>query len=271
MDELNNLEKYLTPSPRMPVLFVGHGNPMHAILENNITEQWQMVGSNLPEAQVIVVISAHWQTRGTHITDAPKQPIIYDMYGFPDELYKVKYDAMGSPEIATILQKQLLKYEAALDSTWGLDHGTWAVLKHLAPKPKVPVLQISLDFGQSLADVVEMFGSLKSLRDKGVIFIGSGNIVHNLREVDWSDSGPQDWAMEFDSLTSDAIQKKDLRSLIHLEKLGHVARLAVPTDEHYRPMLAAMSLLDAGESVRFFNEAIDLGSIGMRSFITDLR
>ena len=175
MDKLNTLSHTLKSSPKMPVLFVGHGNPMNAILDNSITQNWKIVGQNLPEPQAFVVISAHWMTNGTHITDAPTQPLIYDMYGFPDELYQVKYPAQGDPDIAETLRQAFLKYEAKLDSTWGLDHGTWSVLKHLAPEVKVPVLQISLDANQTLPQLVEMFKLLKPLRQKGVIFIGSGN------------------------------------------------------------------------------------------------
>jgi 4,5-DOPA dioxygenase extradiol len=267
MDRLNNLRTSLKPSPKMPVLFVGHGNPMNAILDNHITREWGRVGSDLPIAQAIVVISAHWQTSGTHITDAPKQPIIYDFYGFPDELYKVTYDANGDPDIAAQLANALAKYEAKLDSQWGLDHGTWSALKHLAPTPEVPVLQISLDINQSMDQMSKMFAELKSLRSYGVIFIGSGNIVHNLGRVKWDGSEPYDWAQEFDNFSRIAIEQHDLVKLIHPTKFTSAATMSVPTDEHYRPMLAAMSLLESSEKINFFNDVLDMGSISMRSFI----
>ena len=267
MEKLKDLAHHLHPSPRMPVLFVGHGNPMNAILDTDITRTWQRVGGALPPAQAIVVISAHWLTKGTHITDAPKQPIIYDMYGFPDELYQVTYDAAGDPQLAALLQQALLKYEAQLDSTWGLDHGTWSVLKHLAPHPNIPILQISLDFHKPLPYVIELFSQLKELRHKGVIFIGSGNIVHNLRALDFSNRTPS-WALEFDDLSSQAIRDKNVELLTKPNAISHAASLAVPTDDHYRPMLAAMALLDADESIDFFNTSIDLGSVSMRSFIS---
>ena len=166
MDQLSKIADALTPSVRMPVLFVGHGNPMNALLDNDITRNWAHIGQKLPAPQAIVVISAHWLTRGTHITDAPTQPIIYDMYGFPDELYEVNYVASGSPKIAALLQKQLEAYEAKLDSSWGLDHGTWSVLTHLAPKPKIPILQISLDTTQSFDQLIDLFRQLRPLRKK---------------------------------------------------------------------------------------------------------
>ena len=269
MDTLIKLSTVLKPSPRMPVLFVGHGNPMNAILDNEFTQQWQKVGATLPQAQAIVVISAHWLTRGTHVTDAPTQPLIYDMYGFPDELYKVEYPAKGSPELAALLQKQLLRYEALLDSTWGLDHGTWSVLKHLSPKPHVPVLQISLDITQSLEQLTEMFALLKPLRKKGIIFIGSGNIVHNLRAVNWHNNTPYDWALEFDELSAKAMSQHELKLLTKPGKISSTASFAIPTDDHYRPMLAAMALLDKSEELTYFNDSIDMGSVSMRSFIAN--
>lgn len=267
MNELNKLKAALRPSPKMPVLFVGHGNPINALLDNDITRMWSSVGTNLPKAQAIVVISAHWMTDGTHITDAPKQQIIYDFYGFPEELYKVEYHANGDPEIAKKLQQTLLTYEAKLDSTWGLDHGTWSVLKHLAPEPKVPVLQISLDYRQTLEQLTEMFKELKELRKLGVIFIGSGNIVHNLRAVNFQSNQAYDWALEFDELSMKAMDEHDLKLLTRPSKISSAAHYAVPTDDHYRPMLAAMSLLDKNEQLQYFNEVIDMASVSMRSFI----
>ena len=251
----------------MPVLFVGHGNPLNAILDNDITRTWSTLGKNLPQAQAIVVISAHWLTSGTRITDAPKQPVIYDMYGFPEELYRTTYTANGDPAIAETLRKAFLSYEARLDSSWGLDHGTWSVLKHLAPEPKVPVLQISLDVNQSLEKLTEMFRLLRPLREKGVIFIGSGNIVHNLGILNFVDNSAYDWAQEFDYEVSAAMNNHQLKLLANPHKLSKTAALAVPTDDHYRPMLAAMALLDPKEELRYFNDVFELGSVGMRSFI----
>lgn len=257
----------LAPSEKMPVIFIGHGNPMNAISNNGFTRSWHKIGSKLPKAQAIVVISAHWLTEGTHITSAPKNRVIYDFYGFPDQLYKVKYDTEGSERIARELKKSLIKYEALLDSTWGLDHGTWTVLKHLTPEPEVPILQISLDYKMPLDDLVDLFKDLRKLRDRGVIFIGSGNIVHNLAMVDWNNN-TFSWAEEFDEITKNKISNHDIKSLINPYKLATSGRLAVPTDDHYRPMLASMALIDKEEELQYFNEDIDLGSIGMRSYIT---
>jgi 4,5-DOPA dioxygenase extradiol len=266
MDKLASLN--LIPSPLMPVLFVGHGNPMHVLSNNVFTQEWQRIGMTLPNAQAIVVISAHWMTHGTHVTDAPKQPLIYDFYGFPDDMYQVQYQADGSPALAHALQQELLRYEAVLDSTWGLDHGTWTVLKHLAPHPKVPILQISIDMNKSLADQYDVFSALKAFRQKGVVFIGSGNIVHNLQMADFAGSHTYDWALEFDAISKDIIERHEVVNLTNPFRRYSSAKLAIPTDDHYRPLLASMALLNESETVSFFNESIDLGSVSMRSFIS---
>ncbi len=267
MERLTQLSHTLLPSPRMPVLFVGHGNPMNALADNDITRTWSRVGLSLPPTQAIVVVSAHWLTYGTRITDAPKQEIIYDFGGFPNELYNVKYDANGDPAIAEVLRRAFLQYEAKLDSSWGLDHGTWSVLKHLAPEPQVPVLQISLDVNQSLEELTDMFRLLKPLRERGVIFIGSGNIVHNLGILNFHSNVAFDWAQEFDAAATSAMSNHDLKLLARPERMNPAASLAIPTDDHYRPMLAAMTLLDPKEELGYFNDVIEMGSIGMRSFI----
>lgn len=265
---LNLLESQLQPSPRMPVVFVGHGSPMNAIELNEFTRQWEVVGRNLPAYQAIVVISAHWQTHGTHITDAPKQPLIYDMYGFPDELYRFEYNANGDPRLAADLQKRLEGYDAALDSKWGLDHGAWSVLAHIAPEPHVPVLQISLDMQLSLEQQYELFTELAPLRERGVLFIGSGNIVHNLRRIDFSSpTSGFDWATEFDEFTKDALLARDAHKLTSPSSFTQSFTLAAPTDEHYRPLLATIALAGNKGSLSFFAEGMAYGSLSMRSVL----
>jgi 4,5-DOPA dioxygenase extradiol len=253
----------------MPVLFVGHGNPMNAISDNAFTQQWSEVGRGLPDAQAIVVISAHWLTPGhTRITDAPKNPIIYDFGGFPDELYRVQYDTFGDERVAQLLARQLVEYEAELDKQWGLDHGTWSVLKHLAPAPEVPVLQISIDYSMPLPELYRLYSRLRSMRRRGVVFIGSGNIVHALGRVKWDGGAPWEWAQQFDADTALALRDREVGKLLDPYGTWSEARIAVPTDDHYRPMVASLSLLEDGEDIRFFNDEIDMGAIGMRSFIT---
>ncbi len=265
---LSALENRLTPSERMPVLFVGHGSPMNAIEDNSFSRTWTALGRQLSQPQAIVVISAHWLTPGsTRITDAPTNPIIYDFMGFPEELYHVTYETQGDEGVARILADALWEYEAELDKQWGLDHGTWSILKWLAPEPTVPVLQISIDYAMPLPELYELYSRLRRLRDRGVIFIGSGNIVHALRSLRM-DGGVHEWAQEFDAVAAEAITARDTGTLLNPFESSAAARLAVPTDDHYRPMVAALSLLDRSEDVTFFNTTIDLGSVGMRSFIS---
>ncbi len=267
MDSLNKLAEKLQASPRMPVLFVGHGNPMHAIQNDTITETWGSVGKALPKPQAIVVISAHWLTSGTHVTAAKKPETIYDMYGFPPELYEVRYPANGDPKIAKEIV-DYLRYETFLDANRGLDHGTWSVLVHLAPKADIPVIQISLNVNQSLPELYDFFASLKPLREKGVVFIGSGNIVHNLRMVNWQDDSTFDWALEFDDAITKALEAKDMQLLTKPQKMGIITQYAVPTDDHYRPLIAALALTNSDEQFTYFNDVFELGSISMRSFIS---
>ncbi|MGB9012160.1 MAG: class III extradiol ring-cleavage dioxygenase [Aeromicrobium sp.] len=264
-----DLEDRLCPSERMPALFIGHGNPMNAISDNKFTRAWRSVGHDLPDAQAIVVISAHWLTPGqTHITDAPRNRVIYDFGGFSEELSQVQYPTEGDPRVAALLARQLAEYEASLDAQWGLDHGTWSVLKHLAPEPTVPVLQISIDYAMPLPQLYDLYSRLRDLRRRGVLFIGSGNIVHALGRARWDGGAAWDWAEQFDHDTAAALRDRRVDQLVDPFGTWSEARLAVPTDDHYRPMVAALSLLEPGEDLEFFNEAIDLGSIGMRSFVT---
>lgn len=267
---MSDLDNRLTPSELMPLLFVGHGNPMHAISDNHYTRTWETVGSQLPEAQAIVVVSAHWLTPGqTHITDAPKNPIIYDFGGFPDELFRVQYNSFGDTDVARLLARHLVEYEAQLDQQWGLDHGTWSILKFIAPAPEVPVLQISIDYSMPLPKLYELFSRLRSMRRRGVIFIGSGNIVHALGRARWEPGAAAwDWAQQFDADTAVALRDRQIGKLLDPYGTWSEARIAVPTDDHYRPMIAALGLLEDNEGTRFFNSSIDMGSIGMRSFIT---
>ncbi|MGI9083786.1 MAG: dioxygenase family protein [Aeromicrobium sp.] len=264
-----DLEERLSPSERMPVLFVGHGNPMNAISDNAFTRTWARVGHELPEPQAIVIVSAHWLTPGsTHITDAPRNRVIHAFGGFPDELYRADYPTRGNAEIARILARQLVEYEAQLDARWGLDHGTWSVLVHLAPSPSMPVLQISIDAAMPLPQLHDLYARLRSLRSRGVLFIGSGNIVHALGRVKWAGGDPWDWAEQFDTDTAAALRERRTDQLLDPYGTWAEARIAVPTDDHYRPMVASLSLLEDDEDIRFFNEDIDLGAVGMRSFIT---
>ncbi|HEY3267914.1 MAG TPA: 4,5-DOPA dioxygenase extradiol [Armatimonadota bacterium] len=265
---LNELRAFQdgAPTSRMPVVFAGHGNPMNAITDTPYSRAWKQVGEALPAPAAIVCISAHWMTHGSYVTAMPKPRTIHDFGGFPRDLFEVVYPAPGSPEMAA--EVAAAEPRIALDEEWGLDHGTWSVLVHMFPKADVPVLQVSLNGAIGPEAEYALLRNLRPLRERGVLFVGSGNIVHNLRTVRFQENAePFDWAEEFDADVAGLLERGDHEGLIHYERLGEAARLSVPTDEHYRPMLAALALSDPDEHPRFFNEGTDLGSIGMRSFV----
>lgn len=257
--------KELPRSPRMPVLFIGHGSPMNAIEDNIFTKTWRTLGKKLPKPHTIIVMSAHWVTTGSFITAMPQPKMIYDMYGFPEELYTQQYPASGNPSLAQDINAAVCKIQ--LDHTWGLDHGAWSVLKQMYPLADIPVLQLSVNYSRSPQQEYLLLKDLTELRDHGVLFIGSGNIVHNLQAMNWSNTHAYDWALEFDALSSSLIQKRDTAALVDYTSLGAAAQLSIPTDEHYRPMLGTLALSHLQDSLTFFNEEIVMGSVGMRSFI----
>lgn len=250
----------------MPILFVGHGNPMNAIEDTPYSRGWRDAVAGLPRPAAIVCISAHWLTQGTFVTAMPKPRTIHDFYGFPDELFAVEYPAPGDPPLAATIAQTEPGIKP--DDEWGLDHGAWSVLVHMYPDADVPVIQVSLNGGLDTRQQYDTIRDLRRLRNKGVLFVGSGNIVHNLRALRFYPAAePYDWALEFDAQTAALLEKGDHDALIDYRSLGPAARMAVPTDEHYRPMLAALALGYPDEQPRFFNEGIDIGSIGMRSFV----
>lgn len=253
-------------TPRMPVLFVGHGNPMNAIEDTPYSRAWKDAAAGLPRPAAIVCISAHWLTQGMFVTAMPKPRTIHDFYGFPEELFGVEYPAPGDPSLAESIA--VTEPQIQPDTGWGLDHGTWSILVHMYPNADVPVLQVSLDNTRDRRQQYDLIRNLRPLRDKGVLLVGSGNIVHNLRALRFFEGAePYDWALEFDAQTAALLKNGDHDALIDYESIGPAARMAVPTDEHYRPMLAALALGYSDEQPRFFNEGIDIGSIGMRSFV----
>jgi 4,5-DOPA dioxygenase extradiol len=250
---------------RLPLLFVGHGNPMNAITDNAFARQWEKIGKGLTP-RAILCISAHWETRGAHVTAMQRPKTIHDFAGFPDELFRVQYPAPGSPELADSITRATYETITA-DHDWGLDHGAWSVLARMFPTADIPVLQLSLDVTKSPLQHVELARLLSFLRRQGVLIIGSGNIVHNLGMIQWR-GGSLDWAQEFDALSKKLIEQRDLAALSNYSALGSAAKLSIPTPEHYLPMLYALSLVEKDEDIGFFNETIDLGSVSMRSFIT---
>jgi 4,5-DOPA dioxygenase extradiol len=267
MASLSNAFASLPNTPRMPALFVGHGSPMNAILDNEYSRSWHELGESLPTPKAILVVSAHWMTRGAtlvHIGSNPKT--IHDFGGFPAELFAQQYNAPGAPDFAQATLELLEESHAHSDERWGLDHGAWSVLIKMFPKADIPVYQLSLDLSKGLEAHFKLAAELKALREKGVLIIGSGNIVHNLRALSM-DGTVFDWAVEFDRYMADAIETRDIGKVLNVGQLGRLAQIAHPTAEHFLPILYPLAVMDKKDDLSFFNETIDLGSISMRSFV----
>ncbi len=270
--KLNTLEKLsdtFAHTDKMPVLFLGHGSPMNAIEENEFVTGWRNMGSTLPRPNAILCISAHWETRGTFVTAMEQPKTIHDFGGFPQELFAVQYPAPGSPDLAMEVAGGVKKTGVGLDEKWGLDHGCWSVVKHLYPKAEIPVVQLSLDYYQAPQYHYELAKELAFLRTKGVLIVGSGNIVHNLRmlacdKIDEPGYG-FDWANEANDTVKKLILHGDHKPLIDYHSLGEAFKLAIPTPEHYLPMLYAIALKEENEEVTFFNDKPIAGSLSMTS------
>jgi len=250
----------------MPVLFTGHGNPMNAIERNEFHRGWEEVARGLPKPKSVLCVSAHWETRGVYLTASQSPETIHDFYGFPKALFDVRYPAPGDPDLARRAQELIEFVDARLDPGRGLDHGAWSVLVAMYPKADVPVVQLSLDTSRPGAFHYALARELRPLRDEGVLILGSGNIVHNLPLFDYHDPNPPDWAGRCDSEIKKRILERDHDALISYETLGPDARLAVPTPEHYFPLLYTLALQDEDEHLGFFNSAV-LSSISMTSVL----
>ncbi len=268
---MNNLKSFLNQKEKlnrtdtiMPVLFIGHGNPMNAIEKNEYTTAWSSIANNIRQPQAILCISAHWQTRGTQVTAMPKPKTIHDFSGFPPELFNIAYQAPGSPELAEETKKIIHKTNVKLDFSWGLDHGCWSILLPMFPNANIPVFQLSLDYSKSPQYHYELAQELQALRKRGVLIMGSGNIVHNLGMVQWSEKA-YDWAIEFDEIIKKLIIDFNHSDIINYKALGKSAQLAIPTNEHFLPLLYTLALQRKNESVSFFAEKTTMGSISMRS------
>lgn len=266
LNELNKITGSFTSTPKMPVLFLGHGSPMNAIEQNEFSKGWENIGKTLPAPSAILCVSAHWETKGTFVTAMEKPETIHDFGGFPKELFDLQYPAPGSPELANETKNTVKKTMVALDQSWGLDHGCWSVVKHLYPNANIPVIQLSLDRFQSPQYHYDLAKELAPLREKGILIIGSGNMVHNLRIMNWNtpDTG-FDWALEANATLKKLIMNNDHQQVIKYDSLGKSLQLSVPTPEHYLPLLYTLGLKAADESVSFFNDKTIMGSISMTS------
>lgn len=269
LNDLQNISDQFTKTERMPVLFLGHGSPMNAIEENQFVRGFREVSKKIPTPNAILCISAHWFTKGTFVTSGEIQKTIHDFYGFPPELFAVQYPAKGNPELAKETVELLSPNPVIETDSWGLDHGAWSVIRHLYPEANIPVIQMSIDYTKSAQYHFELAEKLSKLRDKGILIIGSGNIIHNLRLIDWRNintvGAGWDWAIEARAKTNEWILDGNYQNLINFEKQGTALQNAVPTPDHYLPLIYTLGLKKKTEEISLFNDELIGGSLSMTS------
>ncbi len=269
LNELHKLTSSLGNTDKMPVLFLGHGSPMNAIEENEFVAGFRAIGNAIPKPTAILCISAHWETKGTFVTAMQSPRTIHDFGGFPKALFDVQYPAPGSPELANETKRIITATTVGLDETWGLDHGAWSVIKHLYPNADVPVIQLSLDYSQGAQYHYDLAKQLAALRDKGILIVGSGNMVHNLGLVAWDKLGTDnygyDWAIEAKTKMNTFITEGNHQALINYKAQGKEFSLAIPSAEHYLPLLYTLALQDKNEAPTLFNDKALGGSLSMTS------
>lgn len=271
MNNLYNLSKSFKIREKIqPVFFIGHGSPMNGIQENEFSNNWKKIGQTIDLPSAVLVVSAHWLTRGTHVTAMQEPQTIHDFGGFPQELFAVQYPAPGSPFLAEETSKLINSTTVELDHEWGLDHGTWTVVRHMFPEANVPVLQLSIDYYKPLQYHYDLAKQLFELRKRGVLIIGSGNMIHNLRMVDWKNIDTPgfgyDWAIELNEVLKKHIVQQNHKTLIDYESMGKAALLAIPTPDHYIPMIYNLALQSDKDDISFFNDRLVAGSLNMTSF-----
>jgi 4,5-DOPA dioxygenase extradiol len=249
----------------LPAIFFGHGNPMNAVMDNVFTEAWRQMGADTPRPKAILSISAHWYVPETGVTVTTAPRTIHDFGGFPAELYQVQYAAPGDPALAQRVQRLLAPLDVKLDNSWGLDHGTWSVLRHAYPAADIPVGQLSIDENRPALFHFEIGRKLAPLREEGVLIVGSGNLVHNLHTYAWGrhPRDPYDWAVRFESAAKDIMLAGEYKPLVNYDMLGQDAALSIPTPDHYLPLLYVLGARQSNESIRFPVEGVDGGSISM--------
>ncbi|MBM2816917.1 MAG: dioxygenase extradiol [Ignavibacteria bacterium] len=271
LGELGNLMAEQPSTATMPAMFVGHGNPMNAIEENEFTRGWRDAAAKIPTPAVIICISAHWETKGTLVTAMEKPKTIHDFGGFPRKLYEVQYPAPGSPEFAQTIKLTIKNHEIGLSQDWGLDHGCWSPIIKMYPDANIPIVQLSLDYGLDGSGHFELSKQLAAFRNNGALLIGSGNMVHNLGLVAWDKMNEPDfgfdWALEASAKMKKYISEKDFQSLINYRKQGRAFDLAINSAEHYLPMLYVLALMGKNEKSTFFNDKAQAGSLTMTSFV----
>ena len=274
MENINksqNFSSLFSDTERMPLLFLGHGSPMNAIEENEFVTGFRDIVKTIPKPNAILCISAHWFIKGTKVTSMEMPKTIHDFYGFPQELYEVQYPAKGSPALADEVKNLLMPNLVELDYDWGIDHGAWSVLRHLYPKADIPVVQLSIDYTKPASFHFELAKKLSELRNKGVLIIGSGNIIHNLRLVDYGnldkDNYGYDWAIEAKETINGFLLKENYEPIINYEKQSKAIQLAIPSPDHYLPLIYILALQQKEENITLFNDKLVGGSLSMTSLI----
>ena len=247
-----------------PALFIGHGSPMNALEQNAQVQQWQSAVQGL-KPKAILMVSAHWYTQGTAVTAMTSPRTIHDFYGFPEELHQVQYPAPGNPELASEIKSLLSPHQVKLDLSWGLDHGAWSVLMHMFPRGDIPVVQLSLDQHLKPAEHLELAKKLAPLRQQGVMIVASGNVVHNLRMLDWQSTRPPLWAEQFNQQIKEFLLTKNFEAIAQYQTLGEAARLAVPHPDHFLPLLYVLGSMLEGDELSLFNDEILYGALSMLS------
>ena len=269
LNDLENISQQFTTTEKMPVLFLGHGSPMNAIEENQFVKGFRNISREIPKPNAILCISAHWFTNGTFVTAMQNPKTIHDFYGFPKELFEVQYPAPGNPELAKETAELLLPEIVEEDHSWGLDHGAWSVIKHLYPNAEIPVIQLSIDYSKPPQYHFDLAKKLQKLREKGILIIGSGNIVHNLRMIDWKNintvGAGWDWAVEAREKTNNWLLDGNFQNLIDYQKQGIALQTAVPSPDHYLPLIYSLGLKEKSENLSLFNDELIGGSLSMTS------
>ncbi len=267
LNQFKNFTSNLSETDIMPVLFMGHGSPMNGIEINEFSSTWAEIAKNIQVPQAVLVVSAHWFTKGTRITAMDFPATIHDFGGFPQALFDVQYPAPGDPKLAKETADLVKSTSIVLDHDWGLDHGAWSVIKHMYPMANIPVLQLSIDYTKGAQYHYQLAKELSALRKKGVLILGSGNMVHNLRMVSWEmmNGGGYDWALEMQEVFKNLILNKEHHALINYEAMGSAAKLAIPTPEHYLPLMYTLGLQNENEEAILFNDKAIGGSLTMTS------
>ncbi len=278
LSSLKNLSDSLKEEDyKMPVLFIGHGSPMNAIEDNEFNKKWKQIAKDFPKPKAVLCISAHWLTKGSMVTAAPQLKTIHDFGGFPKELFAVQYPAPGMPDLAKTTKNLIKSTDVVLDHDWGFDHGSWSVVKNMYPNADVPMIQLSIDYYKQGSYHYELGQQLQSLRKKGVLILGSGNMVHNLRMIRIpAGSDPSlgfnvnygfDWALEMNEVFKKHISDKNHKPLFNYKTLHKDAELAVPTPDHYWPLIYSLGATDTKDEITFFNDKAVAGSLTMTSVI----